>query len=144
MTRYERNGGQSRGWRPEPDPPGYAGRRGKGNSLIWVGVFALMAVWTMLCLLGYLTADPLIAWLKAATLGVVDNGQGLAEAVGGKVAGETMQVIKSSGIVGQTLGILEMIAKPAIAAVWFLGLVILAVLPVVASRVLRIISGAAR
>ncbi|MBW0368343.1 hypothetical protein [Ensifer adhaerens] len=102
-------------------------------------VFALVIGWTALCLLGYLAADPLIAWLKVAVLGVVDSGQGLAEAVGGKVAGETVQLLKSNGIAGQALGLAEMIAKPAILAVWFLGIVVLAVLPAGLSFALRVI-----
>lgn len=139
MAHDGKNGGQPRGWTPPAEPIGYPGRPKTGKSLIWVGIFVLMIGWTALCLLGYLAADPLIAWLKVTVLGVVDSGQGLAEAVGGKVAGETVQLIKSSGIAGQVLGFAELIAKPAIFAVWFLGIVVMAVLPAVLSLALRII-----
>lgn len=139
MAHDGKNGGQARGWSPPAEPISNPSRPKTGKSLIWVGVFALVIGWTALCLLGYLAADPLIAWLKVTVLGVVDSGQGLAEAVGGKVAGETVQLLKSSGIAGQALGLAEMIAKPAILAVWFLGIVVLAVLPAGLSFALRVI-----
>ena len=144
MSHYGKSGGQLRGRSPLAESQGYQDRSKTGKSVIWVGVFVLMIGWTGLCLLGYLAADPLIAWLKVTVLGIVDNGQGLAEAVGGKVAGETVQVLKSSGIVGQTIGIAETIAKPAILAIWFLGIVALTVLPVIFSFASRLFRGAFR
>lgn len=139
MAHYGKNGGQLPVWSRPADSIGYPDRPKTGKSLIWVGVFLLMIGWTALCLLGYLAADPLVAWLKVTVLGVVDSGQGLAEAVGGKVAGETVQLLKSSGIAGQIFGFAEMIAKPAILTVWFLGIVMLTILSAVVSFALRII-----
>lgn len=98
-----------------------------------------MLGWTVLCLLGYLAADPLIAWLKVAVLGVVDNGQGLAEAVGGEAAGAAVQALKSSGLAGQLLNLAEMIVKPVIVAIWLIGMIALAALRFIASFAMRVL-----
>ena len=144
MTQHEENGDQPRGWSALAVSKDPSDRPRNGKSLIWFGIFALMIGWTGLCLLGYLAVDPLITWLKVIVLGVVDGGQGLAEAVGGKVAGETVQLLKSSGIAGQILGFAEMVAKPTILGIWFLGIVVLTVLPAVVSFALRIVRGPIR
>ncbi|MFC6448367.1 hypothetical protein [Shinella zoogloeoides] len=140
LTRIGKNVEKSRDWSLFTDTYGHAQRPRKGRSLFWGGAFVLLIGWTGLSWLGYLAADPLIAWLKATVLGAIDGGEGVAEAVGGKAAGDAVQVLNSSGIAGQMLNFAGMIAKPAIFAIWFLGIVVLTLAPIIASVAIRFLS----
>ncbi|MBX3532547.1 MAG: hypothetical protein KF849_18260 [Rhizobiaceae bacterium] len=98
-----------------------------------------MAVWTLLAWLAYASTDPILAWLTATVSGVVENGQGVAEVLGGRPAGEAVRALDASGLVGQLLELVRIVAKPAIIALWGLGIAVLAALPVLASVVRRVV-----
>ncbi|MBE7185975.1 MAG: hypothetical protein INR68_16380 [Methylobacterium mesophilicum] len=92
-----------------------------------------MAVWSLLAWFGYMAADPLLVWLGSALGVVVESSQGVAEAFGGKPAGEVFGALNAGGAGAQILAVASLILKPAIVVIWALGMVALAVLPTLAS-----------
>lgn len=120
-----------RGWRP-PEPPRIQRTQKSNQGIVWGVVLILMVAWTALCGFGYLIADPLLAWLGAVTNTVVENGQGLAETFGGKLAGDAVKALDSSSLLDQLLAAAVLIVKPAIIFIWILGLVALLLLPKIA------------
>ena len=114
-----------------------ASRRPK--PLLWAVILIAMAVWTLLAWLAYASTDPILAWLTATVSGVVENGQGVAEVLGGRPAGEAVRALDASGLAGQLLELVRIVAKPAIIALWGLGIAVLAALPVLASVVRRVV-----
>lgn len=107
--------------------------------LLWGFVLILMVGWSLLSGLGYMLADPVLSWLGAVATGVVQNGQGVAEAYGGKAAGEAVKALDSSGVMGQILAAAQTILKPAIIVVWGLGMLLLATLPKLAGAAGRLL-----
>ncbi len=114
-----------------------ASRRPK--PLLWVVILIAMAVWTLFAWLAYAATDPVLAWLTATVSGVVENGQGVAEALGGRPAGEAVRALDASGLAGQLLELVRIVAKPAIIALWGLGIAVLTGLPILASVVRRVV-----
>ncbi|MBL8577289.1 MAG: hypothetical protein JNK47_08705 [Mesorhizobium sp.] len=98
-----------------------------------------VAVWSLMAWIGYNAADPVVAWLGSIVLGVIENGQGVAEAFGGKPAGEVVKALDGGGLAGQILALVQIIIKPAIVVIWALGIVALMMLPLLASLGRRII-----
>ena len=114
-----------------------ASRRPK--PLLWVVILIAMAVWTLFAWLAYAATDPVLAWLTATVSGVVENGQGVAEALGGRPAGEAVRALDASGLASQLLELVRIVAKPAIIALWGLGIAVLTGLPILASVVRRVV-----
>lgn len=116
--------------------------RGRGSRpapLLRIVIAVAVAVWSLMAWIGYNAADPVVAWLGSIVLGVIENGQGVAEAFGGKPAGEVVKALDGGGLAGQILALVQIIIKPAIVVIWALGIVALMMLPLLASLGRRII-----
>lgn len=113
-----------------------ASRRHK--SLLWGVVLIVMVVWSFFAWFAYTVIDPVLAWLMAIASGAIANGQGVAETFGGKPVGEAVRALDASGLIGQLLGLVLILAKPAIVILWVLGLAALAALPIFASLARRL------
>jgi len=106
--------------------------------LLWGVILIVMVVWSFFAWFAYTVIDPVLAWLMAIVSGAVTNGQGVAEAFGGKPVGEAVRALDASGLIGQLLGLVLIVAKPAIVTLWVLGLAALAALPVFVSLARRL------
>ncbi|WP_198672091.1 hypothetical protein [Pseudogemmobacter bohemicus] len=116
-------------YRSDPyDTAPAAGRRAS-SGIILVVMMVGIVVWSLLAWVGYSLADPLLAWLGAAVLGVAEGGRGLAVAVGGQPAGAAMDMVNAGGLAAQAMALLQLLVKPAIVLIWLLGIVALLALP---------------
>ncbi|MBB3965403.1 hypothetical protein [Rhizobium metallidurans] len=124
---------------PNSSPANGNRRPTRVKPFVWLLILVLMAGWSSVAWVGYVMADPILAWAAGAATTVVDGGAGVAETWGGKQAGETVKLVGSSGFISQAYGLASMIVKPLIVIVWGLGMVALFMLPMLAMILGRIV-----
>lgn len=124
--------------RPIPHGGATAGRTGRLRPVVWVGVGVAMLVWSLLAWLLYQFTDPVLAWLAVALDVVVDQGQGAAKVFGNRPAGEILAAIDANTLPGQLLPMLKGAGKSIVVAIWIVGMLALAALPIGLSWVGRI------
>ncbi|WP_306225066.1 hypothetical protein [Bosea beijingensis] len=124
------------GWNAAASSGGGALRRVSG--LFWVLALLAMAAWSLFAWFAYSLADPVLAWLSTSAPALVDSGRGAVESYGGKAAGDALKTLDMGGLAGQAIALLKLVVKPAIVVIWVLGMVALAVLPMLMSAVRRL------
>ena len=117
------------------DQPAPRKLRPIGRIVVLIGLI----VWSAIALIGYVSIDSLLAWTAAIAGNVVDSGKDLATAVGvGKEQVGALEALNVSGILGQAIILLKIIAKPAIVILWGIGVIALLAAPLILSRVGRL------
>lgn len=107
--------------------------------IAWIVVLIGLMVWSAIALVGYVSIDSLLGWAAAIAGDVVDSGKDIATAVGvGKAQVGAVEALNVSGILGQAITLLKIIAKPAIVILWGIGVVALIAAPLILSRAGRL------
>jgi len=98
-----------------------------------------LMVWSAIALIGYVSIDNLLGWVATIAGNVVGSGKDIATAVGvGKEQVGAIEALNVSGILGQAIILLKIIAKPAIVILWGIGVIALLAAPLILSRVGRL------
>lgn len=132
----QRQPGPSAGW-ANVAQGGRTALRGV-SGLLWVFVLMAMAAWSLFAWFAYSLADPVLAWLTTSAPALIDGGRGAVESYGGKAAGDALKTLDMGGLAGQAVALLKVVIKPAIVVLWALGMVALAVLPMLMSVAKRL------
>lgn len=86
-----------------------------------------------------MSIDSLLGWAATIAGNVVDSGKDIATAVGvGKEQVGAVDALNVSGLLGQAITLLKIIAKPAIVILWGIGVITLLAAPLILSRVGRL------
>jgi len=94
-------------------------------------VFFGLFLWSLFAWIGYVLVDPVLGWVAVSAGLLLDTGEGLANATGmGEDIGALIANLDVGGLSGQALALLRVILKPAIIAVWALGVLALIAAPV--------------
>lgn len=106
-----------------------------GRIVVLIGLI----VWSGIALVGYVSIDSLFGWAAAIAGNVIDSGKDIATAVGvGKEQVGAVEALNVSGILGQAIALLKIIAKPAIVILWGIGVIALLAAPLILSKVGRL------
>ncbi|MFA6031367.1 MAG: hypothetical protein WC889_00505 [Myxococcota bacterium] len=104
-----------------------------------IAVLVGLMVWSAIALIGYVSIDSLLGWVATIAGNVVGSGKDLATAVGvGKEQVSAVEALNVSGILGQAIILLKIIAKPAIVILWGVGVIALLAAPLILSRAGRL------
>lgn len=113
--------------------------------VVWVLAGAALIVWSLLAWFAYEVADGVTGWLKANSAPTLDGAKDLAALSGvGKEAALVFERLGGAGLVGRGADLLQGIAKPAILVIWALGAVVLALAPIVLSRLGAVLAASRR
>lgn len=100
-----------------------------------------LVLWSLLALVGYALVDPVLGWIAANAGLLVDGGKGLATAIGaGKEAGNIVDALNVSGLLGQVIALLRVILKPTIVVVWVIGALVLIAAPAILPKIGRLLA----
>ncbi|GAA5168989.1 MULTISPECIES: hypothetical protein [Halomonadaceae] len=99
-----------------------------------------LALWSLLALIGYALVDPVLGWIAISAGLLEDGGKSLATAAGvGKEVGNFVDGLNVSGLSGQVIALLRVIARPAIIVFWAIGALTLIAAPVILPRLGRLL-----
>ncbi len=111
----------------------YALRR-RGPAVLFA-LLAAIAAWSLVAWVGYVAVDPVLRWIAGSAGLLVDSGKALAAVAGvGKEVGAIADSINATGLLGQTLALLQTILKPIIVIGWALGAIAIIAAPFVLRR----------
>lgn len=105
----DRRGGDPRDDRPRLRIPG-------------IVILGALVVWTLMAWGAWALVGPLLAWAGGMVAPVLNAGSAVGGALGlGKEVGAVIEATRAEGIAQWLLGVMEWLAKPAIALIWAIG-----------------------
>lgn len=125
--------GDNRGY--DYAPPQRGGGMGLLRRVSWGAAIVGIAIWSLIALVAFLLADPVLAWLSAAMGVALSTGKDAASVLGaGEIAGILVDSANATGLPELAMNLLNLLAKPAIVVVWLLGVVVMLILPALAGK----------
>lgn len=89
--------------------------------------------------------DGALGWVAANAGLVVDSGKNLATATGvGKEAGDVVDSLNVSGVLGQVIALLQIVLEPAIVGLWAIGALAILAAPLILSKIGRLLASRRR
>lgn len=121
----------SRGRGREPDDDYWEDRPPPARRAVsWLAILIGLVVWSGVVFVGYLVIDVILSWLATNSGAVLQTGKDAGETLGlGNEVGVAVDGLSGTGIIGQTLAILQAILLPAAIVIWVLGAAAIFVLP---------------
>lgn len=117
---------------PPPDNRAYPAPQSsqRRRSLPLFVSIAGILIWTVFAFAGYLMLDVVLAWAAGSGDAVLAAGKNAGSLVGaGKEVGVVMESISSSGLLQQIVGLFRMLLVPSMMLIWFVGMLVLLILP---------------
>ncbi|CCV11936.1 hypothetical protein [Mesorhizobium sp. STM 4661] len=107
----------------------------------WIAVLIGLLIWSAAAWIGYVTVDSLLGWAAANAGIAIDSGKNLATGIGvGKEQVGAVDALNVSGLLGQAIALLRVVAKPAIVILWVIGALALLTAPLILSRIGRLLA----
>ncbi|HDZ74507.1 MAG TPA: hypothetical protein ENH55_17425 [Aurantimonas coralicida] len=94
-----------------------------------------LIIWSLLAWGAYLLVDPVLGWFAGSVRPLADAGTGVARWFGlEQQAAASRDVANVDGLAGGLIGLVHVVAEPAILILWVLGSLALLAAPLVPSR----------
>ena len=111
------------------------------RTVAWIAVFIGLLIWSAAAWIGYVMVDSLLGWAAANAGIAIDSGKNLATGIGvGKEQIGALDALNASGLLGQAIALLRVVAKPAIVIIWVIGALALLTAPLILSRIGRLLA----
>lgn len=104
----------------------------------WLGLVVL-AVWSLVIVIGYMLADGLLGWLIANAGSVVQAGRDLGTAVAPEL-NVALDAFGGGDIWTSLILLARAILMPAFVVIWLLGAIVIVVLPRILGKVVSMVS----
>lgn len=107
----------------------------------WTTVFVILAIWSLVAWLGYISVDGVLGWVAINAGLLVESGKDFATASGaGKEVGSLVEGLNLNGLLGQIISLLQIVVKPVIVGIWAVGALVIIVAPAILAKVGRLLA----
>ncbi|MGV3552457.1 hypothetical protein [Rhizobium sp.] len=129
---------------PRHDGPGEPLPRRSGGLSFFASIAAIL-IWSVFAYAGYMVIDIGLGWLATSGDAVLASGRNVGTLVGAdKEVGAIVDGVRSSGLLQQIVGLAQLLLIPVMLVIWFIGVLVLMLLPRIFGKIIRLASSGRR